>query len=134
MEKVRQAFEELKNGENASKIKLFRIKANDLDDQVRQNVNDTDTLKFLYEGDISFRRFQAYLFFVSAIVHMFSNITTAEPMDVMLMKEIDKLSPWAGKKTYCAQQWSEENYKGPVKILMLSHLILFVGLSVSAKR
>lgn len=55
-------------------------------------------------------------------------------MDVVLMKKIDDLSAWKGEKTYCAQQWDEDNYKGPIKVLMLSHMCLFIGLSLSSKR
>jgi hypothetical protein len=110
------------------------VKANDLDDQVRQAVNDTDTLKFLYDGDISFRRFQAYMFFVCLIVYCFSNVTTADNMDVILMRTIDEMSAWKGKKTYCSQQWGENHYTGPVLVLMASHMVLFIGLSVSARR
>ena len=74
------------------------------------------------------------MFFVSTVVHVFSNITTADPMDVILMREIDKMSPWAGKKTYCWHQWDEDNYKDPIKILMASHLILFLILHCAAYR
>ena len=133
MKSVVEGFKQLAELEEGQ-IKLYRVKANDLDDQIRQAVNDTDTLKFLYDGDISFRRFQAYLFFVSCIVHMFSFITTAANMDVVLMKDIDKLAKWEVEKTYCAQQWSEDNYKDPIKILIASHLFLFIGLSITATR
>lgn len=137
MDNVIKGFENLRDN-HSKDIELFRVKANDLDDQVRQAVNDTDTLKFLYDGDISFRRFQAYMFFVSAVVHVFSNITTADYMDVVIMRAIDEKANWklegGASKTYCSQQWGEDHYKGPIKILMASHLCLFIGLSISAKR
>ena len=72
------------------------------------------------------------MFFVSLIVYIFYDLTTAENIDVLVMKEVDKNSPWAGKKTYCSQQWDEKNYRSPIWVLLVSHAALFTVLSVSA--
>jgi hypothetical protein len=111
MERVKAAFEQIRD--NEEKIEIYKIKANDLDDQIRAAVDDTDILKFIYEGDISFRRFQGYLTFVCLLVYAFCEMTTPELIDVKLMKIVDQKAGFANKK-YCEVEQAEALYSKPI--------------------
>lgn len=80
-------------------------------------------LYHLFRGDISFGTFQGYLFAVSILVLCLADGLQIQEFDVAVMRQVDIKEGWS--KTYCATQYKEKNYHGPVKVMMVSH---FIGL------